>query len=566
MTGHVAIESAEYFVREGELYATVTLVRSGDISGTATVTISSESLSAIAGADYQPPASLVDFGRRVSRKTVSISLVDDVDVEPREHFGIRLSGTDPDSRLGARITAIVTIVDDDADRESPQADTLVPAYRATATAIGGNFRAPVTMAFLPNTNIAFVAEKSGYVKVLDVSVDQKPAVILDLRDAVNSYAERGLLGLAVHPDPARHPYLYAYFSVDPPGTGNRTGAAARDGPGNRFSHLVRYTLDLSGALPSVIEGSAEVLLGGRGQSAADISGGGALDFTDEALATNRATNVGPDGSYRQDLIKVDSQTHVGGALAFGPDGALYVGVGDGSSYRFADPRATNAQDIDSLNGKVLRVDPLTGLGLPDNPFAGSDLGDNRSKVWAIGLRNPYTMAFAADGRLFLSDTGWNAWEEVNVAARAGNYGWPYFEGGDLGELLPTDGFSDRPDTAEAYSDVRSGRLLMDPPYRAFSHREADPGFQVGAIVGASSVYKGNRYPPEFSGAYFFSDIVDGEIYAIDTAKPGEIRYVTDLGGYGPTSLRQGADGYLYLTDMVTDRLLRLEIEPFSPPK
>ena len=175
------------------------------------------------------------------------------------------------------------------------------------------------------------------------------------------------------------------------------------------------------------------------------------------------------------------------------------------------------------------------------------------------------MAFAADGRLFLADTGWNAWEEINIVVRAGNYGWPYFEGGGLGELLPTDGFADDSRYAGFYSDVRSGQLVVAPPYQAFSHREADPGFQVGAIVGASSVYTGNRYPPAFSGAYFFTDIVDGEIYAIDTGNPGEIRYVTDLGGYGPTSLRQGADGYLYLTDMVTDRLLRLEIEPFAPP-
>ena len=93
------------------------------------------------------------------------------------------------------------------------------------------------------------------------------------------------------------------------------------------------------------------------------------------------------------------RSHAGGSLAFGPDGALYVSIGDGASFNATDPRTVSVQNIDSLSGKILRIDPSTGLGLPDNPFVvpGDDLSDNHSKVYQLGLRNPFSMGF---------DSGW----------------------------------------------------------------------------------------------------------------------------------------------------------------
>ena len=137
------------------------------------------------------------------------------------------------------------------------------------------------------------------------------------------------------------------------------------------------------------------------------------------------------------MLKVDSRSHAGGALAFGPDGALYVSVGDGTSFNFADPRSFYVQDLDSLAGKILRIDPITGSGLADNPFVepGADLAANRSKVWQLGLRNPFTMNFDETGQLFISEVGWAKWEEINSAGAGANFGWPFYEGGDNGVLV-----------------------------------------------------------------------------------------------------------------------------------
>jgi glucose/arabinose dehydrogenase len=555
------IDSVAYSVVERELYATVTVVRSGDVaSGPASIDFRTIDGTARAESDYVGVHGTLQFGTRVARATISIPLIDDKTGEPSEQFSLSLTAADPSVTQGPVASTTITIHDDETPVFDPGKDELVPRYQISAPAVVVGLRYPIAMTFLPETKTVLIAEKSGIIRYADLDdPEHRTVVVLDLRDQVNEKDDRGLLSIALHPDLRAHPYLYAYYDVDPPDSENAAGAARRDQNGNRFAYLSRFTLELGDGVPKIIKGSEIVLAGGGARTLADISGGGQIGFRDEDTASEPASNIDADGTYRGDFIKIDSQSHSGGAIAFGPDGALYLSTGDGSSFDFPDPRAANVQDIDSLNGKILRLDPLTGQGLSDNPFFDGDAMSNRSRAWAWGFRNPYTMAFAPDGRLFLSDTGSDYWEEINVATRGGNFGWPFFEGGDRGVSLKTPGFGELPAASAFYARIASGEAVATPAFRAFGHADSDPGFRLSCIVGAGAIYEGDAYPEEFRNAYFFSDFYGGEIYAVNIADPDDVRFVTDLGDTGPSSFVAGPDGYIYMVDLSTGRILRLEI-------
>ena len=182
---------------------------------------------------------------------------------------------------------------------------------------------------------------------------------------------------------------------------------------------MRYTLDANADYLRVVPNSGVVLLGSAGQSLADISGGGVDNYGEPAFSgrpsSERYINPGAspapliiDG-IKQNYVKADVPSHAGGALAFGPDGYLYVSIGDGTSANYADPRTPDVQNLNSLSGKVLRIDPMTGQGLTDNPFyqPGQSLDSNISKVYQYGFRHPFSMAFDDLGRLFVADVGWS---------------------------------------------------------------------------------------------------------------------------------------------------------------
>ncbi len=188
--------------------------------------------------------------------------------------------------------------------------------------------------------------------------------------------------------------------------------------------LVRLEADPATGFRTAIPGSKVILAGGDGQSLDDISGGGALNFAEGPpyadLPSSEQINLSPGEiaqglEYRQNFIKNDGD-HVGGGMAFGPDGMLYLSTGDGVAFNFADPRAFAVQDPNSLSGKVLRIDPITGRGLADNPFHedGDSLDLNRSKVYQVGLRNPFSLGFSNDGDLVIADTGQTSYEEINI--------------------------------------------------------------------------------------------------------------------------------------------------------
>jgi hypothetical protein len=236
------------------------------------------------------------------------------------------------------------------------------------------------------------------------------------------------MDIALHPDFTNNPYIYAFVVVDPGGAADLSGNAGLDGAGNRYAQVLRFTANAATGYTTVVPGSEVVLAGRAGRSLEDISGGGWDDFTSPAFAgdtsseryinTSAPSQAVIDG-FKQDYIKVDSASHAGGALTFWPDGALFVSVGDGTAFDYADPRTPDVQSLDSLAGKILRIDPITGRGLTDNPFAGTgaSLDTNRAKVWQYGLRNAFSTAFDEEGRLFMTDTGWNSYEMIKLGGR-----------------------------------------------------------------------------------------------------------------------------------------------------
>jgi len=188
-------------------------------------------------------------------------------------------------------------------------------------------------------------------------------------------------------------------------------------------------------------------------------------------------------------IKQPYANHNGGHLLFGPDGYLYIGTGDGGSA--GDPQG-NAQNADSLLGKLLRIDVDQGdpYGVPaDNPYSS---GGGRPEIWAIGLRNPWRYSFdRATGDLYIGDVGQNEWEEISFlpAGQPGgaNFGWDYWEANHPYEGSPPEGVG------------------MIPPIWEYNHAN-------GCSVTGGITYRGNL--PDWQGIYFYGDFCSGTIWGL----------------------------------------------------
>ena len=204
--------------------------------------------------------------------------------------------------------------------------------------------------------------------------------------------DRGLLGITVHPDFPLQPYVYLLYTHDPTGVypdDIDPNASGGESTPARTAQLMRVEADPATGYATAKAGTETVILGAGG-TLANI--GDENDGRDLSFATCMIPQTA-NGTPVRDCIASDEDSHTIGTIAFGPDKSLYISSGDGSNYINVDARALRAQNLDSLNGKILRIDPMTGNGLPDNPFfQAGDPGSNRSKVWARGLRNPFRFA------------------------------------------------------------------------------------------------------------------------------------------------------------------------------
>ncbi len=564
MSGRISLEVNEVSVLESEGEVFIAIVRDGDLSEPVTIEFATSEGSA-SGADFAGISGTVTMAAGQSRVLIPVSITDDALSEATESFTVSLINVSSGA-LSAPRTTQVDILDDENPVRDPVDPPLVSRFDVSADDVFGGFSQPIAFEWSPfDDSLMFVAQKDGRIRLLDTSDGSDLGDLIDLSAEVNNRQDRGLLDIALHPDLANNPYIYVFVVVDPPETIGQTGNAGPDGGGNRYSHVLRFTLDESDGYQSIVEGSKVVLLGGAGQSLSDISGNGAIDSTSNI--TIAASDIDPvTGEFIEDYIKVDSRSHAGGSLEFGPDGALYISTGDGTSFNTTDPRSVGVQDVNSLAGKILRVDPITGEGLPDNPFFTGDPDANASKVYQLGLRNPFSMSFDGEGQLIITDTGWFSWEELNAGPPGANFGWPFFEGGDNGDSLPAPGYRDLPEAAPFYAAVDAGEIEITAPFRGFAHNSNAPGFQVQAITGADDLINSDLYPDALQGYYIFTDVSQGEVFAVNRNDQRDVVYLyTDNNGFGPVHFKQGPDGFMYYADIRSGQIGRLEIiDPNEP--
>lgn len=319
------------------------------------------------------------------------------------------------------------------------------------------------------SNRIFVTEQAGRVLVFpNDPAAAHASVFLDIRDkGLGRANEEGLLGLAFSPDFPQDGHFFVYYSATGP----------------RRSVLSRFTVSESDT--NMADPSSEVV-----------------------------------------ILEVDQpySNHNGGQIEFGPDGYLYVALGDGGSA--GDPLG-NGQDIGTLLGTILRLDVSgasadAGYALPpDNPFVG--VPGARGEIWAYGLRNPWRFSFDPEtGLLWTADVGQNAYEEINVVRRGGNYGWNVMEGSHC--------FRPR---------VGCDATGLDLPV-------AEYGRSDGCSVTGGHVYRGNDLPG-LVGAYVYGDFCTGRIWGVrydgDTASEPQLLVDSDL---SITSFGVGVDGSLYV--------------------
>jgi glucose/arabinose dehydrogenase len=212
-----------------------------------------------------------------------------------------------------------------------------------------------------------------------------------------------------------------------------------------------------------------------------------------------------DASTERILLTIDKPqfNHNGGQLAFGPDGFLYISVGDGGGANDNDDGHTegigNAQDKLTLLGKILRIDVDSGdpYSIPDdNPFVQQD--DARGEIWALGLRNPWRASFDQSGsrRLFVGDAGQDLFEEINIITRGGNYGWRIKEASHCFDPdNPRNPLSACPDTGAG------GSPLVDP---VLEYPHFENGNAIGIAVIGGYIYRGSAVP-SLEGKYIFGD-------------------------------------------------------------
>lgn len=258
-----------------------------------------------------------------------------------------------------------------------------------------------------------------------------------------------------------------------------------------------------------------------------------VDYTDRRGTTQivefRAASPGAaDPASARTILSIEqpNTNHNGGMVEFGPDGYLYIGMGDGGGA--GDP-GNRAQDLGSLLGKILRLDvdnppPGAAYGIPpDNPFV--ETAGARPEIWAYGLRNPWRFSFdPATDELWIADVGQKAWEEIDrQPAGAGglNYGWRLREGAHC---------YDPPEDCE-----RPG--LVDPVHE-YSHR-------MGCSITGGHVYRGAALP-ELAGHYFYSDWCAGKVWAFDPVSGATLEILKDLGPV--TSFGRDHRGELYVME------------------
>jgi glucose/arabinose dehydrogenase len=312
-----------------------------------------------------------------------------------------------------------------------------PVITVKVKLVTDNLRSPTAVTFPGNGDI-WVTEQPGLIRVVkNGKLLDEP--LLDLRSKMlkvnKGYEERGLLGICLHPQFNATKKFYVFYSTTTTG---------------KFDHKdVIAEYKLSANTGKLDPNSGRIIL----------------------------TADKPDGN------------HDGGCIQFGPDGYLYISFGDGGGQGDKHGEFGNGQNINTLLGKILRIDVNTGApySIPkSNPFVGKK--DTRPEIWAYGFRNPYRFSFdKTSGELFAGDVGQDLWEEVDIVKKGANYGWRLMEGTHC--YNPATG-----------CDIKE----ITPPIAEYSHKE-------GISVIGGYIYRGKEIPI-LKSKYVFADWIGKMFY------------------------------------------------------
>jgi glucose/arabinose dehydrogenase len=347
--------------------------------------------------------------------------------------------------------------------------------------VADGFVAPVTIVEAPDSSKRlFVVDEIGKIWIIDKDGNKLSDPFIDVSSKmvtlIPDYDERGLLGLAFHPDFKNNGKFYLFYTAPPHAGGPEPGAS--------WNSLTRIS-----------------------------------EFKVAAGDVNHA-----DVSSERVLLEADHPqlNHNGGTIAFGPDGFLYISIGDGGNKDDVGPghvedwykvnKGGNGQDIEkNLMGNILRIDVNStavdnAYGIPsDNPFVA---GPGKGEVYAFGFRNPYRFSFdmGGDHSLIVGDVGQSLYEEIDVVTKGGNYGWNVKEGT---HCFDTD--SDLLERTSCPMMDSAGNLLIDPVIEVVNLANPKGGGLTNAIVGGN-VYRGTSIPP-LSGKYIFGFLSADDIKA-----------------------------------------------------
>jgi glucose/arabinose dehydrogenase len=403
-------------------------------------------------------------------------------------------------------------------------DDNVNKVRVDLKLIADGFVSPIGVVAAPdNTGRLFVIDQAGKVWIIDAGGNKLPTPFIDLTGKMVTlspgYDERGLLGLAFHPAYQSNGRFFIYYQLPPRPGGPESGVS--------WNNLSRIS---------------EFKVSGANANQADI------------------------GSEKILLEMDDPQmNHNGGTLAFGPDGYLYIAIGDGGAANDVAPghvidwytanAGGNGQDIEAnLFGDVLRIDVNSGTpyGIPaDNPFVGKA---GKDEIYAYGFRNPFRFSFDMGGahQLYLGDAGQVLYEEINRVTKGGNYGWNVKEGTICFNAANND-------TALASCPAvdNFGTPLTDPVI-ILDNASNPKGGRSLTIIGGN-VYRGSAIPA-YGGKYIFGSFArtamtaNGELFIAEPKTSGQwsfdkinpVSFPADLGHY-LKGFGQDKNGEIYIT-------------------
>jgi glucose/arabinose dehydrogenase len=435
----------------------------------------------------------------------------------------------------------------------------VPAF-SVSVAIGGHgeLTLPTAVAFASDGRI-FVAEAGGKIKIFSGPGDTTATVFANLSTEVYSFQGHGLLGLALDPQFPTRPYVYALYSRD--------------------------SKTLGGPVPGWNDGCPTPMTG-------CMTFARLVRLTANGNVATSARKVLVDGWCNQFQHTVD-------AVRFGPDGMLYAGSGDGSTYTTADygqlgsPQknpcgdppggagatltpptseggSLRAQDVRTngdpagLAGTLIRIDPNTGAAAAGNPYIASpDL--NKRRVIAYGLRNPFRFTFRpGTNELWLGDAGWSTKEEIDripnaTDSVAENFGWPCYEGA-----------AQQPTWASLNmnlcSSLYAAHTAVNPAFAYTDQQHVVAGESCATATSAPTgigFYQGSSYPTAYQRGLFFADYGRMCVWVAPAAASGlpdftKRKLVLDVAPAGITDLEAGPNGDFYLVDNTNGKLLDIQ--------